>query len=271
MADEPKKPAASPPGTPSGPAPGTPKPDAPDSPPPKAVDSEEQKRNAQKQALIDSDTPTDPQGRVKQQDAAGNFIADENELRNKPAQSQAPAVHTDPRVDFTKQKLAELEQSAVEAESLQGTRRLHERARLRAQIRELKERENATYSGANVRAPRGSILHAEEALAKHPEYHYRFVNMNAPGKADNAKAIGYEKVTEEDGGKTLGDLALFRIPLEKRAERVASQEKQTKDDIKKVTEDLRGEVREMARFMRRKGLDIDENRLGVFSESGEED
>ena len=87
---------------------------------------------------------------------------------------------------------------------------------------------------------------------------------------DNAKAIGYERVPEDEGGKTLGDLTLFRTPLEKRASRVAGQEQQTKDDIKKVTEDLRGEVREMARFMRRKGLDIDENRLGVFSESEED-
>lgn len=271
MADQPAKPTSSPPGTPSGPAPGTPTNQSPDTPPPKAANTEEAKRDAEKRLLEESGTPTDPKGQVKQQDAAGNFIADENEIRKNPPPPQAPNVITDPRVDFTKKKIAELEQAAVEAENLEGTRRLHERARLRAQIRELKERENATYSGANIRAPRGSILHAEEALAKRPEFHYRFVNMNAPGKADNAKAIGYEKVSEEEGGKTLGDLALFRIPLEKRAERVAGQEKQTKDDIKKVTEDLRGEVREMARFMRRKGLDIDENRLGVFSESGEED
>jgi hypothetical protein len=240
---------------------------------------EDAKLAAEKKRLEDAG-PVDT--KVKQQDSQGNVIADENEIRKKGSVPEsvtgtpapvsapgAPAVHTDSRVDFTKQKLAELEQAAVEAENLQGTRRLYERARLRAQIRELKERENATYSGANIRAPRGSILHAEEAIMKHPEYHYRFVNMNAPGKADNAKAIGYEKVTEEDGGKTLGDLALFRTPLEKRASRVAGQEQQTKDDIKKVTEDLRGEVREMARFMRKKGIDIDENRLGVFSESEE--
>jgi hypothetical protein len=192
----------------------------------------------------------------------------EGSVGNKPP--EAPAVITDPRVDFTKRKLAELEQAAVEAENLEGTRRLQERARLRAQIRELKERENRTYSGADIRTPRGNILHAEEAISKRPEFHYRFVNVSAPGKAANAQAIGYEKVSEEEGGKTLGDLVLFRIPLEKRADRVASQERQTKDDIKKVTEDLRGEVREMARFMKKKGIDIDENRLGVFSDSDEE-
>lgn len=269
MADEIKKGAVP---TGAGPPAGTPQSQAPHEVPSHTPPlPEDLKRQKEIDALTSSNTPMDPQGRVKQQDEAGNFIADENELRKNPPRPQAPNVITDPRVDFTRNKMIELEQQAVNAENLEGVRRLQARAQIRAQIRELKERENSTYAGADIRAPRGSIINAEEAISKHPEYHYRFVNILAPGKADNAKAMGYEKVTEEDGGKTLGDLSLFRIPLERRAERQAGQEKRTKDDIKKVTEDLRGEVREMAKFLRRKGVDIDENRLGVFSDSGEDE
>ena len=287
MADEMKKPAEPPrnqegvppkqatsPPRPSGagPPPGVPVTQPPrENPSPSTPLTDEQRREKEKNALTDSNTPMDPQGRVKQQDAAGNFIADENELRQKPPKPQAPNVITDPRVDFTRNKMHELEQQAIEAENLEGTRRLQARAQIRSQIRELKERENATFSGANVRAPRGSILNAEEALQKHPEYHYRFVNILARGKPTMRRRWAMRRLRKSDGGKTLGDLALFRIPLVQRARRQAGQEQQTKDYIKKVTEDLRGEVREMARYLRRKGVDIDENRLGVFSDSGEED
>lgn len=218
----------------------------------------------------------DPQGRVKQQDAAGNMLADEKDLKKNPAVKTesmtppaAPAVHTNSRTNFNRQKFAELERQALEAEGLEGQRRLQARAQIRAQIRELRERENRSVQGADIRTPRGSILHAEEAISQRPEFHYRFININAPGKADNARAMGYEKVPESEGGKTLGDLALFRISMERRAQVVASQEHQTKERLRKVTEDLRGEVRDAAKFLRSKGVDIDEGRLGVFSDRAE--
>jgi hypothetical protein len=192
-------------------------------------------------------------------------------IEAQPAGFTSPAVHTDSRTSFYKQKIAELERQAIEAEQLEGTRRLQAKAQIRAQIRELRERENRRFSGADPRTPRGSILHAEEAISKRPEFHYRFININAPGKADNAKALGYEKVPEDEGGKTLGDLALFRIPFERRAERVAGQEKETQDKIKRFSDDMKGEVREMAKFLRRRGVDINENRLGIFSDGSEED
>lgn len=225
----------------------------------------------------DAQAPPAPQGQVKQQDAQGNFIADERELakqEKKPEPGAAgkpggPAIHTDSKTEFTKKKIAELERQAIEAEDLEGTRRVQRIAAIRAQIRELRERESRTISGADVRMPRGSMLHAEEAIAKRPEFHYRFVNTSAPGKADNARAMGYEKVPEDEGGKTLGDLALFRISLERRAQIVGARDVETKDRLKRVTDDLKGEVKEMAKFLQHKGVDVDPERLGVFSDNPE--
>jgi hypothetical protein len=217
----------------------------------------------------------DPLGRVKQQDAAGNFIADERDIQKEreeqagktTPQPMSPAVATDSKTNFTKQKIEELERQVGDAEQLQGTRRYQAVAAIRAQIRELREREARTWGGADIRAPRGNILHAEEAIAMHPEYHYRLVNILTPGKAENALAMGYEKVPSDEGGKTLGDLALFRIPMERHSVRVGARDVETKRKIQSVAEDLKGEVREMAKFLRHRGVDIDENRLGVFGES----
>lgn len=232
------------------------------------------------------------EGQIKQQDAQGKFIADERVLAktgNKahtdppgaqpvvpgdepkaPGKEGGPAIHTGSKTNFAKQKIAELERQAIEAEDLQGTRRVQRVAAIRAQVRELRERESRTIGGADIRMPRGSILHAEEAIAKRPDFHYRFVNVNAPGKADNAKAIGYEKVPEEDGGKTLGELVLFRIPLERHSQVVGARDVETKARLKRVTEDLKGEVKSMAKYLQSRGVDVDPERLGVFSENPED-
>lgn len=204
--------------------------------------------------------PTPP---VKAPEAAA-APPNSTEAKDTPAPPAAPAIKTSKTDSFESRKMAQLEGDLINAEKLEGTRRLQAVATLRAQMRELRERESKRFSGADIRTPRGNMLHAEEAVAKRPEFHYRYINISAVGKAENAQALGYEKVPDSEGGKTLGDLALFRVSLERHAEMVGAKDVETRRKIDRVKDDLRGEVKEMAAFLRRKGVDIDERRLGVF-------
>lgn len=192
----------------------------------------------------------------------------------KPATAQAPAVHTDPRTNeraFYKQRMEEIEAKAKELQVKESQERIAGLAQLRAQLRELRDREAREVGGGNIRTPRGNLINADAAIEKRPEFHYRFVDTTpGKGKAENAQALGYERVPEEEGGKALGGLVLFRTPLEKFAARQAAYDKETSDRLRRAQDEWNAEVREMAKFLRRKGVDITPDQLGI-SEREEED
>lgn len=93
-------------------------------------------------------------------------------------------------------------------------------------------------SGAIPNTPKHILLDGSEIEAKNPEHSIRFVNTSDPSKVARRIRQGYEKVPESEGGKTVGNLAAFRIRKEDKA-RLDAQ-------LKKLNEDrLNAHVREM--------------------------
>ena len=79
-------------------------------------------------------------------------------------------------------------------------------------------------SGAIPRTPKQMLLDIREIQEKDPDYHYRFVQIGSPEKAQGRIIEGYRMVPEDEGGRVIGNLALMKIPRAKRDERVARQD-----------------------------------------------
>lgn len=82
-------------------------------------------------------------------------------------------------------------------------------------------------SGAVPLTPKAMML-ASDLPEKHPDKHYRWVNVKDGQKAASRIMEGYERVAEGDGGRSLGgSLALFAIPREQYEARLERQQKLT--------------------------------------------
>ena len=66
-------------------------------------------------------------------------------------------------------------------------------------------------SGAVPNATKTSLLDLTELEARHPDKEFRFVNTGNPDKVSRRKKLGWERLSEAEGGKQLGDLAVFAI------------------------------------------------------------
>lgn len=153
---------------------------------------------------------------------------------------EAPAVHTNSKVFVDRIATAK-----KELESLGGERSmsaLQKRATLNAKISELQELENRRVHGAPIRLPRGLVLDLGDLPSQYPDRHFRWVNVDAPGKAASAIALGYTRVPPSEGGKQIGDLALFYTSQDRRAERVGEQNAANQ----KAIESYKNEIRTLA-------------------------
>lgn len=153
---------------------------------------------------------------------------------------EAPAVHTNSKVFTDRIAVAK-----KELESLGGERSmsaLQKRAMLNAKISELQELENRRVHGAPIRLPRGLVLDLGDLPSQYPDRHFRWVNVDAPGKAASAIALGYTRVPPSEGGKQIGDLALFYTSQDRRAERVGEQNAANQ----KAIESYKNEIRTLA-------------------------
>ena len=100
---------------------------------------------------------------------------------------------------------------------------------LKAQIEKLKTEEAKTgNSGAIPRTPKQMMMDVSDLTAKDPNHHYRWVST-AEGKMQSRVVEGYERVSESDGGRSLGaNLVLMRIPRD-RAEARSHRQRATTD------------------------------------------
>lgn len=255
---------------------------------------------------------TDPQGRVKQQDATGNILADERQidqqqLREQQAETRrildsgnptvqnsqsgtdatvqslqhdqliqnvrsgstpsAPAIKSDSphkiRMRRVEKELVALEDDRSRAAQLS-------RAQLTAQLHELKEHEARTVGGATPRMPRGLMLQAADAQEKNPEHHLRWINEEAPGKADAAKAIGYEKVPSGEGGRQLGNLALYRMPMEERVKNIVGQRTLNRERMQQFKKDYEEVAEGISRSLKdQHGINIPTEQILSYGSHGE--
>lgn len=82
-------------------------------------------------------------------------------------------------------------------------------------MKKLDQTERTTgQSGAVPNTPKAMLLDATTAQGKSPNHRLRWVSIADASKVSGRIAEGYERVPDDEGGRSLGNLALFRIPKE---------------------------------------------------------
>lgn len=69
-------------------------------------------------------------------------------------------------------------------------------------------------SGAIPNTRKRDLLDANDTVKSNPDKHYRWVNVQNTDKATRHVEGGYRRVPDSEGGKQVGNLALFSIPKE---------------------------------------------------------
>lgn len=132
----------------------------------------------------------------------------------------------------------------------------------------LKHIEAQTLSGTAVLTPKEVLLDLSDLKAKHPDRHFRWVNIKAPGNADRRRLGGYIRLPESEGGRELGGEVAIFVTTQRIHEHA---EAKIKADNKKRLQAHRAEVENaveaVARELRDKyGLKIDAERILVDEE-----
>lgn len=163
---------------------------------------------------------------------------------------QAPMVPSQsPFVVKARALEAQLEQMV---DSRNEQRKLQKHA-VEAQLAELRRIEGLRVAGANPMTPMATMRQEPlmEASLKNPDMVVRWVNEGKAGRPDIVKGLGYRKLSESEGGKQLGQEALYAIPRERYGEleavkrlRTASRLQSYKSEVQEAAEQVLGELRE---------------------------
>lgn len=134
------------------------------------------------------------------------------------------------------------------------------RDKLEAQIKELElmERKGGR-SGAVPRDPKQLLLDAT-AVQDRPENkdrHIRWINVGNSEKAEVRKHDGYQILSEKDGGRRVGNLALAYLPRKEYERRVAVVKRANKDRLEAHNREMEEQAEAVARLLRDKGLEVD--------------
>lgn len=117
-------------------------------------------------------------------------------------------------------------------------------------------------SGAVPLTPKAQLLSIGDLAEKNPDKHYRFVNVGNSEKAELRQASGYERVPAADGGKQVGNMALFAIPREEYDRRTAELQRVNKERLSVARSDMERAAEGIARELRdRHGINVDAERI----------
>lgn len=128
--------------------------------------------------------------------------------------------------------------------------------------------EAQTLSGAPSLTPKELLLDLSDLKAKHPDKHFRWVNIKAPGVADRRRLDGYLRLPVSEGGRELGgELAVFVTSAKIYEHRVQQfkdmQERRLsahRADVEKVADAIAKELRD------KYGIKVDASRILVNEE-----
>lgn len=106
-------------------------------------------------------------------------------------------------------------------------------------------------SGAIPLTPKAQLLDATDVQSQHADKRLRWVNTQNAEKAQLRQAQGYERVPVAEGGRQVGNLALFALSKDEYNRRVADVERRNKErlsahktDVEKIAEGVARELRD---------------------------
>jgi hypothetical protein len=134
---------------------------------------------------------------------------------------------------------------------------------LKEEIARLERLERVTgSSGAIPNTPKRQLLDVREVIEKHPDKRVKWVNEGVPDKVMSRKQQGYEKLPESEGGRRVGNLALYTLPRGVYEGRVKAQETENKARLDAYKSDVQQAAESVARELRdRHGIKVDPNRI----------
>lgn len=163
---------------------------------------------------------------------------------------------------------AKQEAEGLKKEAETSVKRAEAKTTLEALEAALAKIEAQTLSGAPNLTPKDVLLDLSDLQAKHPDMHFRWANIRAPGKADRRRLDGYIRLPESEGGRELGgEVAVFvtsKKIYDARFQRVRDMNKARLNAHRAEVEQA---VESVARELRDKyGLKVDTKRILVDEE-----
>ena len=117
-------------------------------------------------------------------------------------------------------------------------------------------------SGAIPFEPKRTLLDATSLEKDNSDKRFRWVNVNNNERAQARQAQGYTRVPVAEGGRQVGNLALFSLPREAYRQRVAAIEQLGKDRLNAHKAEVEQMADAVARELRdRHGIHVDAERI----------
>lgn len=133
-------------------------------------------------------------------------------------------------------------------------------AKLQADL-DLEEKKSGR-SGAVPLTTKRKLLDASEVAAKHPDKHVRWVQTAVDAKATMRQEDGYERIPASEGGKQVGNLALFAIPKEKYEQKIEEIKKVGKERLASHNREVEAVAEAVMKELRdRHGLDVPREKI----------
>lgn len=164
--------------------------------------------------------------------------------------------------------MSEVQQLQAAAEKTAPATGPEKKAHLDALSAALAHMEAQQLSGAPNLTPKEILLDLSDLQAKHPDRHFRWVNVKVPGVADRRRLDGYIRLPESDGGRELGgEIAVFVTTKRIHEKRVARNDKATKDRLRAHRAEVEVAAEAVVRELRDKyGLKVSLDRILVDEE-----
>jgi len=118
-------------------------------------------------------------------------------------------------------------------------------------------------SGIMPLGPKQRLMQVSEATKqKNKDFRLRWINENNQEKAITRQADGYERVPNDEGGRKVGNLALYRLPKEEYEHRVREIERETANRLSSHNREMENMADQVAKVLRDKhGISIGADRL----------
>jgi hypothetical protein len=147
-------------------------------------------------------------------------------------------------IEKKRQEMAETQLSGTMTDS-------EKKSELRRQMEEIDRLERKTGpSGATPLTPKAQMLDASDVQKQHKGKRVRWVNVAQAEKAEGRRHEGYERIPAAEGGKQVGNLALFAIPEGAYQEKIARQRKTNRDRLQAHNREVEQQAEAVARELR---------------------